>query len=93
MEDKLFRAKVRIGHTETGKPIDKYVTAHSQEELEKKRKQRASISSTGSRYRKPQPFTSTQKSGTGRGRSPSFPWPARRPTRAASSSTCSRPSG
>ena len=37
MEDKLFRAKVRIGHTETGKPIDKYVTAHSQEELEKKK--------------------------------------------------------
>ena len=37
MEDKLFRAKVRIGRTETGKPIDKYVTAHSQEELEKKK--------------------------------------------------------
>ena len=37
MQDKLFRAKVRIGHTKDGKPIDKYISAHSKEELEKKK--------------------------------------------------------
>jgi len=37
MDKKVYRAKVRIGHTEDGKPIDKYITAHSPEELEKKK--------------------------------------------------------
>ena len=37
MDKKIYRAKVRIGHTEDGKPIDKYVTAHTKEELEKKK--------------------------------------------------------
>ena len=35
MDNKVYRAKVRIGHTEDGRPIDKYISAHSPEELEK----------------------------------------------------------
>ena len=37
MDNKVYRAKVRIGHTEDGKPIDKYISAHSPEELEKRK--------------------------------------------------------
>ena len=40
MDNKVYRAKVRIGHTEDGKPIDKYISAHSTEELLKQIKPR-----------------------------------------------------
>ena len=90
MEKQLLRAKVRIGRTEDGTPIDKYISAHSKEELGKKKEMTKEHFVYGKPIPKAMPFFEYAEKWYRTRKEPFISMSSKASYKSAFSNTCSR---